>query len=260
MERLNEILKELGISKVKLAKCLGVSRQMIYNYLELDDINKWPKDKKVILLNILGIKSAEEINDIKVDTDYIMDVETRVNSLFENTAKSDVTDTNVIFSGLEPKQKELLHNIVDELKERLDDDKDEMSYNSMMYLYHYLQTMESSKELKYILAYMSKAAGFTKPYEFVYDENEQFIFESILFSAITLYHGGSASKSKIAATHKRFVQQIEQKLEDKMSRTLEINSAKVQALKELGYTGIDEANAAEVLAKIVEIQSRKVGN
>ena len=54
MERLNDILRELGISKVKLAKCLGVSRQMIYNYLELDDINKWPKDKKVILLNILS--------------------------------------------------------------------------------------------------------------------------------------------------------------------------------------------------------------
>ena len=107
---------------------------------------------------------------------------------------------------------------------------------------------------------MSKAAGFTKPYEFVYDENEQFIFESILFSAITLYHGGSASKAKIAATHKRFVAQIEQKMEEKMSRTVEMNSAKVQALKELGYTGIDEENAAEVLAKIVEIQSRKVGN
>ena len=46
MERLNEILKELGISKVKLAKFLGVSRQMIYNYLELDDINKWPRIRK----------------------------------------------------------------------------------------------------------------------------------------------------------------------------------------------------------------------
>ena len=40
MNRLNEILHELGISKVKLAKVLGVSRQMIYNYLELEDINK----------------------------------------------------------------------------------------------------------------------------------------------------------------------------------------------------------------------------
>ena len=260
MERLNEILRELGISKVKLAKCLGVSRQMIYNYLELDDLNKWPKDKKVILLNILGIKSAEELEEIKVDTDYIMDVETRINSLFDNGSKGMVKDSNVIFEGLELKQKELLNNIVTELKERLSDDKDENAYNSTLYLYHYLQAMESSKELKYILAYISKSMGYTKPYEFVYDENEQFIFESILFSALTLYHSGSASKSKIAATHKRFVAQIEQKMEDKMSRTLEINAAKVQALKELGYTEINSDNASEVLAKIVEIQSRKTNN
>ena len=33
MDKLNEILQEVGISKVKLAKYLGVSRQMIYNYL-----------------------------------------------------------------------------------------------------------------------------------------------------------------------------------------------------------------------------------
>ncbi len=258
MERLNEILRELGISKVKLAKCLGVSRQMIYNYLELDDLNKWPKDKKVILLNILGIKTPEELLNIKVDTDYIMDVEMRINSLFDNSSKSDVSADNAIFSGLGIKQKDLLHNIISEVKERLEDEQDDSAYNSMLYLYHYLQTMESSKELKYILAYMSKAAGYTKPYEFAFDETDQFIFESILFSAMSLYNSGTASKSKIAATHKRFVDQIEQKLEEKMSRTLEINSAKVQAMRELGYTEINEDNAAEILAKIVEIQSRKV--
>ena len=64
MEKLNEILHELGISKVKLANFLGVSRQMIYNYLEFDSINKWPKDKKVLLLNLLGVKSVEEIDNI----------------------------------------------------------------------------------------------------------------------------------------------------------------------------------------------------
>ena len=37
--KLADLLHELGISKVKLSKFLGVSRQMIYNYLELDDIN-----------------------------------------------------------------------------------------------------------------------------------------------------------------------------------------------------------------------------
>lgn len=40
MNRLNDLLQELGISKVRLAKYLGVSRQMVYNYLEMDSINK----------------------------------------------------------------------------------------------------------------------------------------------------------------------------------------------------------------------------
>ena len=31
MEQIKEILNSLGISKVKLAKYLGVSRQMVYN-------------------------------------------------------------------------------------------------------------------------------------------------------------------------------------------------------------------------------------
>lgn len=259
MNRLNEILHELGISKVKLAKFLGVSRQMIYNYLELDDINKWPKDKKVLLLNLLGIKSPEEIENIKVDTDYIMDVEARINNLFENTQKNIANETNSIYNGLNKRQKEVMVNIVDLMKERLEDDKDDEAYYTFKYLYHFLQSLDTSRELKYVLAYVAKATGFVKPLEFVFEENEQFIFESILFSAFTLYHGGGASKTKIAETHRRFVAHIEHKNEERMSRTLELNTIKVQALKELGYTEINEKNAAEVFEKIAEIQSRKVG-
>ena len=257
MDRLNEILRELGISKVKLAKFLGVSRQMIYNYLELDDLNKWPKDKKVLLLNLLGIKDVEELDNIKVNTDYILEVESRINSLFEHSNKATTSNEN-IYVGLNEKQKELMNNIIDIMKEQLEDDDDDSSYNTYRYLYNYLQTMESSKELKYILAYMAKAAGFVKPLEFVYDEEEQFVFESILFSAMRLYQGGGVSKSKIAESHRRFVNQIEHKMEEKLSRTLELNTIKVQALKELGYTSINEENASEVFSKIAEIQSRKV--
>ena len=257
MERLNEILHELGISKVKLAKFLGVSRQMIYNYLELDDISKWPKDKKVLLLNLLGIKSADELNNIKVNTDYIMNVEARINSLFDQSSRNDISDNNQLYSGLNKKSKELLTNIVSLIKEKLDED-DVDSYNTILYMYHFLQSVDSAKELKYILGYVCKATGFIKPMEFVFDENEQFVFESIMFSAMTLYSSGGASKSKIAESHKRFVNQIEHRVEEKLSRTLELNSAKVQALKELGYTEINEKNAAEVLEKIAEIQSRKV--
>ncbi len=262
MEKLVEILRQLGISKVKLAKLLGVSRQMIYNYLELNDINKWPKDKKVMLLNLLGVKTVEEIDDIKVDTDYIMKVESRIENLFSENLqnqKESLTPT-AVFSGLAKKQKELMYNIVEIMREKLDDEHDEESYKFFLYLYHFLQTMNSSPELKYMLAYTSKAAGYTKPTDFVFDEEEQFVFESILFSAMTLYKSGGTQKSKLIESHKRFVNQIEQKKEDAMSRTVELNSARIQALKELGYTEITEKNAAEVFEKIAEIESRKVTN
>ena len=256
MDKLNEILHELGISKVKLAKFLGVSRQMIYNYLELDSINKWPKDKKVLLLNLLGVKSPEEINKIKITTDYIYEVDERLNSLCKDTNES---NTN-LFEGLGKKQKILLQDIVELLKDRIEDENDTEGYYILLYLYHYLQSIDNSKELKYILAYVSKAAGFTKPMEFVFNEEQQFIFESILFSAFSLYNGGGASKNKLAASHERFVAQIEHKIEEKMSRTMELNTVKVQALKELGYTEINESNATEVFEKIAEIQSRKVAS
>ena len=256
MNKLDELLHELGISKVKLAKYLGVSRQMIYNYLELDNINKWPKDKKVLLLNLLGVKSSEEINKIKITTDYIYEVDSRLNSLSKNNNKED----NIAFDGLGKKQKILLQDIVELLKEKIEDENDSDGYYTLLYLYHYLQSIDNSKELKYILGYVSKAAGFTKPMEFVFDEEQQFTFESILFSAFSLYNGGGPSKTKLAASHERFVAQIEHKIEEKMSRTMQLNTVKVQALKELGYTEINENNATEVFEKIAEIQSRKVTN
>ena len=258
MERLNDILRELGISKVKLAKFLGVSRQMIYNYLELDDLNKWPKDKKVMLLNLLGIKTPEELDNLKIDTDYIMDVEARINSIFENTYRNDSNDN--MYNGLKKNQREVLTGIVSIIHEKLEDDTDEESYNTMRYLYYFLQAIDSSKELKYFLAYVVKSMGFVKPLEFVYNEDEQFAFESIMFSGMTLYNNGGRglSKVKLAESHKRFVSQIEHKKEEKMSRTLELNTIKSQALKELGYTEINEQNAGEILEKMAEIQSRKM--
>lgn len=259
MNRLNEILRELGISKVKLAKFLGVSRQMIYNYLDLDDINKWPKDKKVLLFNLLGIKSAEEVNDIKVNTDYIIEVEARINALFNQESKDGESNDEIQEnSKISSEKKELLDSIVDLLKEKLEDDNKE-DYVTCMYIYHLLQAIDSSKEIKYILGYIVKATGFVQPLDYAYDEEEQFLLESFMFSAMTLYNNrNGVSKSKIAESHRRFVSQIEHKMEDKQSRTMELNTIKIQALKELGYTEITESNAAEVFEKIAEIQSRTV--
>ncbi len=261
MDRLDSLLKELGISKVKLAKFLGVSRQMIYNYLELDDINKWPKDKKVLLLNLLGVKSPEDLNNIKITTDYITEVEARLSSICsEGETYTNIESANTLLNGLNRKDQELMVSIIDLLKEKLEDANDTEGHNTVKYLYHFIQSLDTSKELKYILGYVAKETGFVKPMEFVFNEEEQFIFESIMYSAFVLYNSGGASKTKLAECHKRFTNQIEQKMEEKLSRTLELNNIKVLALKELGYTEINEHNAAEVFEKIAEIQSRKVGN
>ena len=188
MEEIKELLNNLGISKVKLAKYLGVSRQMVYNYLELDSIDKWPKEKRILLYKLLNIEdgSNETINKIKVNTDYMEAVEERL------------TNTN------------------------------------------------------------SKATGFTKPNEFAFNEDKQFMFEGIIHSAFTLYNSGGASKSKVIVSRDRFVQEIEARNEEKLSRTQQLNTVRIQALRELGYNEINASNAAEVFEKIAEIQSRGV--
>ena len=254
--KLADLLHELGISKVKLAKFLGVSRQMIYNYLEMEDINKWPKDKKVLLLNLLGIKDVSEIDKIKINTDYITSVEVRLNSLCDNKNEDNNGVGNELFSGISSENKELFIGIIDLIKEYLEDNGKE-GRDIINYFYHYLQAMNNTKELKYILAYVAKETGFEKPMEFAFEEDEQFIFESVMFSAMVLYRSGKASKSKLAESHRRFVNQIEQKIEEKLSRTMELNNIKVQALKELGYSEITEENGGDIIAKMAEIESRK---
>lgn len=59
-------------------------------------------------------------------------------------------------------------------------------------------------------------------------------------------------------SRERFVSEIESKNEEKLSRTQQLFTLKVQALRELGYSQLNNENAAEVLEKISEIESRKV--
>jgi hypothetical protein len=255
MRQLNELFQELGISKVRLAKYLGVSRQMVYNYLELNDINKWPKEKKLLLFKLLDVNDGKAIEDIQVTTDYLMSVEGRLNQGVKNSSEM---EAGFNFKGLNKESQVLLSDITYLLKEKLSDEKNDENYYAILYLYHLLQSLDNVPEIKYIFGYMSKTTGFTNPEEFKFQEDKQFIFEGILYSALTLYNNGGASRSKLAESHKRFVQEIEQKNEEKLSRTQQLNTIKIQALKELGFTEINETNAAEVFEKIAEIQSRKV--
>ena len=121
-----------------------------------------------------------------------------------------------------------------------------------------MQSMDNVPEIKYIFGYMSKTTGFTDPDEYKFEEDKQFVFEAILYTALTLYNNGGASRSKLLESHKHWIQELEAKKEDKLSRTQQLNSVKVQALSELGYTELNASNAEEVLEKMAEIESRKV--
>ena len=169
MNRLNELLQELGISKVRLAKYLGVSRQMVYNYLELDDINKWPKEKKILLYKLLDITddSDQALDKIVVTTDYLMSVENRLNQGMKN---SNDLDNYLDLKNLNKESQVLLTDIINLLKEKLsDEERREENYYALLYLFHMLQSMSNVPEIKYIFCYMSKITGFTKPDEFKFN-------------------------------------------------------------------------------------------
>lgn len=255
IEKINLILKKANISKVNLAKYLGVSRQMVYNYLDSEDLANVPTEKCQLLYDLLEIKSVKDIEKKEINSDYIKSVS---NKIFSSKNVVTKKDEIIELTGLKKEEQEVVSDIVFLIKEMFNEDKTKTTLQTVTYLYHFLQSLNNTKELKYILGYVSKASGFTKPNVYVFEEENQYIFESILYSAMTLYSNGGASRTKLAESHRRWEADLERKNEEKLSRTQELNTAKVQALKELGYTEINEKNAGEVFDKIAEIQSRKI--
>ena len=49
-----------------------------------------------------------------------------------------------------------------------------------------LQSMDQVPEIKYLLAYLSKATGFTQPNVFKFSEDKQYVFEGII--QFRVYH------------------------------------------------------------------------
>lgn len=257
VEKINIILKEANISKVNLAKYLGVSRQMVYNYLDGEDLSKLSNDKSQALFTLLNVKNEEELKNIELTKEYVQEVG---NKLF-NSKRNTVKKNEIIeLSGLRPEEQNLINDIFFVIKEMLNEDKTKNSLTILSYFYHFIQAVNKTKEAKYILAYISKAAGFTPPTIYEFEEDQQFVFESIMYSAMTLYNNGGASRTKLTESHRRWENELSKKNEEKLSRTQELNTAKVLALKELGYTEINEHNASEVFDKIAEIQSRGIYN
>lgn len=256
MKCLNNVILGLGISKVKLSKYLGVSRQMIYNYLSFENPEEWPLEKRVLLMQLLGIKAftIKDIEGIKLTPEYSVEVETR---LSESLKSGDDFESYFNVSSLNKGSKNLLIETTNLLKELLSDDKHGKNAQTVKYLYYFLQSMENVPENQYILAYMAKNNCFIDSEEFVFDADRQFILEGILFSALNLYNSGGASKNKIGESRKRFVKEIERKKEEKLGRTQKLKAINAQALKELGYNERTSINNNEFIEKFAEIEARK---
>ncbi len=257
VEKINLILKKANISKVNLAGYLGVSRQMVYNYLDGDDLSKLPNEKCQLLFELLNVNSVDEIIDMKIDNDYLQSVGSKIFDVKKKTPKKDQV---IELNGLKKEELNLINDIVLMLKNVLLEGKSREgeSFATVQYVHQFIQNIGTSRELKFLLGYFSKNFGYTEPNKYVYDENNQFIFESIMFSAMSLYSNGGASRTRLAESHKRWEEFLAQKKEEKLSRTQELNTARIQALRELGYDKIDEKNASEVFDKIAEIMSQKI--
>lgn len=80
---------------------------------------------------------------------------------------------------------QMLKNILIENKGREGE-----AYTTVEYVHHFIENLNTTKELKYILGYFSKNFGYTDPNKFAFDENNQYILESIMYSAMTLYSNG----------------------------------------------------------------------
>ena len=186
MRKLNDLLQDIGISKVKLAKYLGVSRQMVYNYLTLDSIDKWPKEKKILLLQLLDINDADDktISSINVNTDYLLGIEKRLNA---NIKKDENVDRNFDLTGVDKEGKVLLSEIVSLLKDRLIEGG--FTNNSTVrYLYYMIQSMSNIPEIRYILAYMAKSNGFIDPDEFAFDVMTGFCYSRNPYSLFCTWY------------------------------------------------------------------------
>ena len=223
IEKINLILKKANISKVNLSKYLGVSRQMVYNYFDSKDLSKLPNEKCQLLFDLLDVSSEKEILDIEITNDYLQKIGSKI---FDNKKSTSKKEELIDFGGLRKNEIEMITEISQMLKNILMEEKgrEGEAFATVEYVHHFIENLSSTKELKYLLGFFSKNFGYTAPDKYVFDENNQFVFESIMYSAITLYTNGGASRTRLAESHKRWEAMLESKKEEKLTRTQELNT------------------------------------
>lgn len=246
MDEILKLLRKLGISKVELAKYLGVSRQMVYNYLASNDIYSWPKDKRIKLFDLFNVTKYEDLDKIIIDINYIKEVENRLND--KNT------HINVDSSKLPRQTQNIIDNYVSFLAENAGGENDKI----LMMGLNFLQSSLLFKDIRFFLEYFEKMSGKKNVNYFTFDADKQYIFEGIIYSAISLYKNGGYSMSKVDTAHQLFEREVSKVKERQKDVTKTLSLTKIHALRELGYEEINDENAEKVFAKMAEIQARKI--
>src|SRR5574344_373691 len=111
---------------------------MIYNYLDLESLNKWPKEKKILLYKLLDIENGDDktIKNIKINTEYLEGIETRLNQNIKDN--SYINDGYFDMKHLSKEEQNLLNDLIFLIKEKFSDEKKKDTYYSFLYLYHTL--------------------------------------------------------------------------------------------------------------------------
>ena len=241
--------KDLHISEEKF-KTIALCNYLIKpdnNVVFLDtETSGFAGFDKVCELTVLNSK-----NEVLFDQMFNLGT-TKMNP--EASAISGITDEML---QDKPSFSQFSQQIKDLLKDKLSNNTEESS-KTAKYLYYFLEALETTPDLKYVLGYIAKTTGFVSADEYIYDADSQFAFESIFYSAMIMYRNGSASRDRLIEVDKKFENDIVAKQEEKLSRTQELYTTQAQALKELGYTELTKENAAEVLEKMAEIESRAI--
>ena len=148
VEKVNLILKKANISKVNLSKYLGVSRQMVYNYFDGDDLSKLPNEKCQLLFNLLDVTSEKEILDINITNDYLQRVGSKIFDTRKSTPKK---EESIDLAGLKKDEIMLIGEISQMLKNILIENKgrEGEAYTTVEYVHHFIENLSTTKELKY---------------------------------------------------------------------------------------------------------------
>ena len=148
VEKVNLILKKANISKVNLSKYLGVSRQMVYNYFDGDDLSKLPNEKCQLLFNLLDVTSEKEILDINITNDYLQRVGSKIFDTRKSTPKK---EESIDLAGLKKDEIMLIGEISQMLKNILIENKgrEGEAYTTVEYVHHFIENLNTTKELKY---------------------------------------------------------------------------------------------------------------